>query len=149
MMSEKRTDGTIRPDPADVFLEIAHIISSRSTCPDGARHGAVLVSEDGYILSTGYGSPMRNCDPCPTCYLRDEFERTGVKNWNVCPSVHAEVNALLAAARNGVAIKGSTLYCTKKPCLNCSRQLVNAGVAKVVYFEDGAFKHRGYWTLSV
>jgi dCMP deaminase len=130
MIDRLRTDNTFRPALAETFLTIAKVLAERSTCPDGARHGAVI-TVDGYIIATGYGSPSVCAAPCERCWLREEYERTGKKNWDVCPSVHAELNCLLTAAKLGVSVKGGTLHCTKTPCDNCRRTLANAGVTEI------------------
>lgn len=124
----KRTDGTIRPTLQSTFFEIARVMAERSTCPEGARHGAVLVSESGYIISTGYGSPCAGVDPCEKCWLREKFKETGVKDWSVCPSVHAEANAIINAAKNGVSTDGAILYTTKDLCNSCRAMCRNAGI---------------------
>jgi dCMP deaminase len=126
-----RTDGTPRPSKDETFLRVAEILAELSTCPSGARHGAIVVV-DRRIVATGYGSPASGVAPCERCWLREEYARTGKKDWSVCPSVHAELNALLFAARAGVAVLGGTLYVTREPCRSCMRAIANAGVARIV-----------------
>lgn len=126
-----RTDGTVRPSLDETFLKVAEVLAEQSTCPDGARHGAVI-TVDRRIVATGYGSPAAGVLPCERCWLREKFRETGIKDFSVCPSCHAELNALISAARIGVSVFGGTLYVTKKPCEPCSRALTNAGIDKVV-----------------
>jgi dCMP deaminase len=52
--------------------------------------------------------------------------------------LHAEQNAIIQAAYHGVSIKGATLYCTNLPCIICTKMLINAGIARVVYGEGYA-----------
>jgi dCMP deaminase len=127
----RRTDGTFRPSIDAAFLDIAEILAGRSTCPSGARHGAVI-AVDRRIVATGYGSPAIGVAPCERCWLREKFAETGVKDWSVCPSCHAELNAIIFAARAGVSVLGGTLYVTKDPCEPCRRALVNAGITRIV-----------------
>jgi len=126
---DRRTDGSYRPTLPRVFFMVIRNLAERSTCPDGARHGALL-ARDQRILATGYGSPAIGEPPCEHCFLREEHKKTGKKNWELCQSVHAEANVLLMSARYGIPIIGSELYCTRKPCNACIRLLVNAGVAR-------------------
>lgn len=134
---DRRTDDKdIRPTPEATFWAIAKIVAERSTCPSGARHGAVLVSAEGRILSVGYGSPASGHPPCDTCWLRKKFLETGVKDWSVCPSIHAEINALANAARVGVSTVGAVLYVTKKPCDRCWDTLHNAGISEFRWEQD-------------
>jgi dCMP deaminase len=108
-------------------MSLAEAMSARSTCPDGARNGAVLV-RDGHVIATGYGSPASGVPPCTKCWLRELSSEDGSKAWEVCPSVHAETNAILMAARFGIVVEGSMMYVTKMPCDPCLRNMVNAGV---------------------
>lgn len=142
----RRTDGTPRPMLDDVFMEVADVLATRSTCPDGARHGAVAVLH-GHIVATGYGSPAAGVAPCDECWLRKKFKETGVKDWSVCPSVHAEANVVAAAAKFGTSLWGATVYLTREPCEACLRLLVNAGVADVaIRTPGGLVQRRKMWT---
>jgi dCMP deaminase len=90
----------------------------------------------------GYGSPPVGVPPCRECWLRLEKERTGKKDWSVCPSVHAEANAVAMAAKFGVSVAGASAYVTAEPCDECLRLLANAGVF-VVVTAAGRFKVLG------
>lgn len=128
----KRTDGTERPELSEVFLEMATSMARRSTCPEGARHGAIA-ERSGRVLATGYGSPPAGMHPCPVCWLRKKFDETGVKDFSVCPAVHAESNCVASAARHGVALEGATVHVTRDPCQGCDGLLRNAGVKTIVW----------------
>lgn len=54
----------------------------------------------------------------------------------ICRGLHAEQNALVQAARYGIAVNDATLYCTHEPCVLCSKMLINAGIHRVVYKEE-------------
>jgi len=71
--------------------------------------------------------------PCAQCWLREKFARTGKKDWSVCPSVHAEANAVATAARNGVSVLAGRIYVSREPCDACYRLLANAGVATATW----------------
>jgi dCMP deaminase len=123
-----------RPEPDAYFMGIALAVRSRANCT-GRRVGAIIV-RDRRILSTGYnGTPsqMTNCEDggCHRCAHPDEY--ASGEHYDVCICVHAEQNALLAAARFGVAIEGCTLYTTLQPCFGCLKELLQANVHEVCY----------------
>lgn len=107
----------------EMRMRVAFVVAQRSTCVRG-QIGAVLTCNQ-IILSVGHngtpaGEPHCACDsaadnrPCPV-------------------SVHAEMNAILVAARNSISPLGSCLYVTHNPCYQCSGHIINAGVSQVVY----------------
>jgi dCMP deaminase len=110
----------------DYFLGIARQTATRATC-DRKHVGAVLV-RDKTILSTGYNGSIRglpHCDEAGHMMENGHCERT----------VHAEANAIIQAARNGVRIDGATIYTTASPCWACFRLIANAGIVKIVFGE--------------
>ena len=89
----------------------------------GTKVGAVLVS-DRRIIATGYnGFPQG---------ISDSFERYSNRDIKIAYTVHAEVNAILNAAKNGSQTDNSTLYVTFPPCVSCSTAVIQAGVTHVV-----------------
>ena len=128
-----------RPDLHDYFMTIATAVRRRADCT-GRRVGAVIV-RDRHIVSTGYnGTPegLPNCSEggCRRCADRDRYPSgTG---YDLCICVHAEQNALLAAARFGIAVEGSTIYSTMRPCFGCTKELLQARVREVIYLDDWA-----------
>ncbi|MCL4078769.1 cytidine/deoxycytidylate deaminase family protein [Coriobacteriia bacterium Es71-Z0120] len=123
-----------RPSWDEYFMSIAQHVAERSTCL--RRHtGAVLV-KDKRILSTGYnGAPsgLAHCEQAGC--LRERLSVPSGSNHELCRGIHAEQNAVVQAARHGIAIDGSTLYSTHQPCVLCAKILVNAGVTEIVYAE--------------
>ncbi len=118
----------------EYFLDIARLVSERSTCL--RRHvGAVLV-RDKRILCTGYnGAPagMRHC--LELGCLREKLSIPAGERIEICRGIHAEQNALVQAAAFGVSVSGATLYCTHEPCITCAKMLVNARVNSFVVRE--------------
>ena len=115
-------------------MRIALAVRGRANCT-GRRVGAIIV-RDRRILSTGYnGTPsaMTNCEDggCHRCANPDAY-RSG-EGYDVCICVHAEQNAVLAAARFGVAIEDCALYTTLQPCFGCLKELLQARVRDVYY----------------
>ncbi|MBC8043272.1 MAG: dCMP deaminase family protein [Rhizobacter sp.] len=116
------------------FMSVAHLISQRSTC-ERAHIGAVLVRENN-ILSTGYnGSPagLSHCDG-PNCLIYKSTHPDGTVEENCMKTIHAEINAIVQAAKNGTMIKDADIYITASPCLNCLKVLINAGI-KTIYYD--------------
>lgn len=104
------------------FMDVALLISSWSKDP-GTKVGAVLVG-DRNILSTGYnGFPLG---------ISDISERYADREVKLAYTVHAEVNALLNAAKNGAKTDGATLYVTFHPCVNCAASIIQGGISRVV-----------------
>lgn len=97
--------------------------------------GAILV-KDKRILATGYnGAPARlkHCDEVG-CLRKDSSVPSGERH-ELCRGLHAEQNAIIQAAYHGISILGATLYCTNKPCVICSKMIINAGISKIIYEE--------------
>jgi dCMP deaminase len=108
------------------FMNIALQAATRSTC-DRKNVGAVIV-RDKTILSTGYNGSIRAMPHC------DEVGHE-MENDHCVATVHAEANAIIQAAKNGVRIDGSELYTTASPCWNCFKLIANAGVRKIYFGE--------------
>jgi dCMP deaminase len=127
----------LRPDFDHYFMGIAFAVRTRANCL-GSKVGAVIV-KDWRVLATGYnGTPskMKNCldGGCERCAHPERYESG--KGYDVCICVHAEQNALLAAARFGISVDGGTIYSTMRPCFGCTKELLQAGVERVVYIHD-------------
>ena len=117
------------------FINIAHEIASASKCVS-KQVGAVIV-KDGRILSTGYnGTPAgyTNCsDNWNNEYTKDHHD------WSKTYEIHAEMNAIIWAARKGISIEDATIYVTLEPCSECSKNVIAAGITRIVY--DRAYEH--------
>jgi dCMP deaminase len=110
----------------EYFMNIARVVSSRSTC-DRKFVGAVIV-RDKTILSTGYNGSIRGMPHCT--------EVGHMMEDNHCvATIHAESNAILQAAKNGVSIDGASIYVTASPCWNCFKQVTNSGIRRIVFGE--------------
>ena len=110
----------------EYFMNIAKQVASRSTC-DRKHVGAVIV-RDKTILSTGYNGSIRGMPHC------DEAGHM-MENDHCVATIHAEANAVLQAAKNGVMIDKAELYITASPCWPCFKMLANAGIKKIYYGE--------------
>ena len=122
----------MRPDWDQYFMEITAVVAKRSTCLR-RQVGAILV-KDKHILATGYnGAPKRLAHCAETGCLRQQLGIPSGERHELCRALHAEQNAIIQAANQGVAIEGSTLYGTTAPCSLCAKMLINAGVTRVVF----------------
>lgn len=120
-----------RKSKDEVFMELAHTVLQRATCLS-RRVGAVLVSPDGHVLSTGYnGAPIGVQHQCKCRRLGGQSGQC----LDECDDVHAEENLIAQAAMYGKDTRDSTVYTTSSPCARCARMLINAGVKRVVYDE--------------
>lgn len=120
-------DISVRRDWHTYFMDIARVVSSRSTC-DRKHVGAVIV-RDKAILSTGYNGSIRGLPHC------DEDGHDMDEGNHCVRTVHAEANAIVQAARHGVRIEGADIYVTASPCWSCFKLIANAGIRRIYYLE--------------
>lgn len=134
---------TNRPSRDAVLMANATQWSQRSTCTR-AQVGCVI-SREGRTLTTGYnGAPagMAHCDHACTCPPfkqdpADEPHLLGCPSQQPCSNVvHSEANAIAFAARYGVGTMGAEIHTTRVPCMTCAGLIINAGIVRVVWFEE-------------
>lgn len=116
----------MRPSWDHYFMGFAFQASTRGTC-DRKRVGAALVVEQ-QVLATGYNGSISGTPHC------DQVGHD-MDGGRCVRTVHAEANALMQAAKHGLALKGGTCYTTASPCWECFRLLTQAGVIRIVYTE--------------
>jgi dCMP deaminase len=117
-----------RVDWDTYFLDLAVMVASRSTCLR-KQHGAVIV-KDKQVLSTGFNGSPTKIVHCKTCF-REEHNIPHGTMYELCKSLHSEQNAIILAAKHGIAINGADIYITGIPCLLCTRMIINAGIKNV------------------
>ncbi|MFA6427124.1 MAG: deaminase [Candidatus Magasanikbacteria bacterium] len=116
-----------RPSWDEYFLKLAMLASERATCP--RMHCGCVLVKDKNVVATGYNGSIPGDDHCEDVgclVINNHCERT----------VHAEMNALVQAAKRGHAVEGATAYITNMSCTNCAKALIAAGVKRVVVFSD-------------
>tara|TARA_B100000700_G_scaffold88627_1_gene99917 strand:- start:28573 stop:29403 length:831 start_codon:yes stop_codon:yes gene_type:complete len=123
-----------RLDWHDYFMDQALNASERSTCASGRRVGSVFVKDKVPLMSGFNGVPPNY--PHPKVCPRIEAGCKSGEGLDMCPCNHAEKNAINLAAKHGVSLHGSTLYCTTRPCFGCMGDLAVAGVERVIYLQD-------------
>jgi dCMP deaminase len=110
----------------EYFMNIAREVATRATC-DRKHVGAVIV-RDRSILATGYNGSIAGLPHC------DE-EGHLMEDGHCVRTIHAETNAVIQAARNGVRIDGAWIYVTASPCFGCFKVIANAGIKRICYGE--------------
>lgn len=127
-MSEKEQ----RPSWDEYFIDLVDEVAKRATC-DRGKSGAIIV-KDKRILCTGYvGTPpgFPHCDEVGHL-LKKVIDEDGTVRQHCVRTIHAEQNAISQAARYGIPLEGTTLYCTMEPCRVCAMLIISVGIKKVV-----------------
>jgi dCMP deaminase len=122
----------MRPSWDDYFLELVDQVAARATC-DRGKSGCVVV-RDKRIICTGYvGSPsgMPHCDDVGHDF-KQVIDDDGTARQHCVRTVHAEQNAIVQAARYGLPLEGTTIYCSMEPCRVCAMLIASSGVSRVV-----------------
>lgn len=109
----------------EYFMNLAMTVSQRGTC-DRAYVGCVIVNKENRIVSTGYNGSIKGNPHC------DEIGHT-MRDGHCIATIHAEINALLYCAKEGISVNGCIAYVTHFPCLNCTKSLIQAGISKIYY----------------
>lgn len=107
----------------EMFTEMVKTISSRSVC-NRLQVGA-LIERKGRVVSIGYNGPVSGKSHCCS---GSESECT--------EAIHAEMNAIAWAAREGIKVFGSSMYVTHSPCINCAKVIINSGIQEVFYLVE-------------
>jgi dCMP deaminase len=121
-----------RPDWDRYFLDLCEAVSKRATC-DRGKAGCVIV-KDRRIMTTGYvGAPagLMHCDEVGHD-MRKVLNEKGDISQHCVRTLHAEQNAIIQAAKFGISLNGSTLYCKMTPCRTCAMMIINSGIKRVV-----------------
>ncbi|KKR70084.1 MAG: CMP/dCMP deaminase zinc-binding protein [Candidatus Nomurabacteria bacterium GW2011_GWB1_40_7] len=121
-----------RPSWDEYFLNLVELVGTRSTC-DRGKSGCVIV-KDKRVLSSGYiGSPMNTTHCDDTGHeMHTVIHEDGTKSRHCVRTVHTEQNAIVNAARFGIALDGATIYVHMTPCYTCAKMIINAGIKRVV-----------------
>jgi dCMP deaminase len=122
-----------RPSWDEYFMTITRQVAERSTCLR-AKVGAVIV-RDRNILATGYNGAPAGLPHCLDvgCLVVRSQTPSGETEENCFRTIHAEINAIAQAAKNGAAIRGGDIYITHTPCIHCFKVLINTGITRICY----------------
>jgi dCMP deaminase len=122
----------MRPDWDEYFFDMMDTVATRATC-DRGRAGCIIV-KDKRIVCTGYvGSPsgLPHCDDVGHL-MKQVTDSDGTTRQHCMRTIHAEQNAICQAARHGIPLEGTTLYCKMEPCRVCAMLIISCGIKKVV-----------------
>lgn len=121
-----------RPSWDEYFIEMVEIVKKRSTCI--RRHVGAIIVKDNQIIASGYNGAPKGVDHCLNtgCIRQKENIPSGERH-ELCRGTHAEQNAIIQAAVQGVSVNGGTVYVTDSPCILCTKMLINAGIKRIVY----------------
>ena len=156
------------------FMRVAREIAKNSRCL--SRQIGVVLVRDNTLISTGYNGPPRGIPPCPNRWEADEhFQKLkeellhnqhlynpdfsdcprralghqSGEGLYLCPAVHAEVNAIANAAKEGISVKYSTMLMTcGVPCRNCLATIVNAGISTIIVSSLELYDRTSDWILT-
>jgi len=160
------------------YLDIAKQVGENSKCLS-RKIGAIIITPDGTVVGTGYNGPPRNVAHCDseerfewlTRALKqerfgriDEFLKengygqrcprqiVGYKSGeglHLCTAGHAERNAIVNSAREGIRTKGCYLVCScPLPCFECCKEIINAGIVKIICYEGNEYDTMSRWLLE-
>lgn len=133
---------TNRPTIKQTLIAVAYEFAKRSTC-SRLNVGAVIADYRGVILSSGYNGALSGEAHCNHVTIEEPCRL----------AVHAEANAILWAARRGIATAGAYLYCTHEPCYECSKMIIQSGITTVYYSEaygrNSGLENFGYCGVHV
>lgn len=115
------------------FLDVAKLISTRSTCL--RRHVGSVITIDHIIVASGYNGAPAKYPHCIECN-REKLNIPSGEQLDKCVACHAEENAIIQAAKFGISINNATLYCTNQPCIFCAKMIINSGITKVIFEKE-------------
>jgi len=121
-----------RPTWDEYFTEISKSVAKRATCNRGIR--GCVITKDKHILVTGYIGSPRGAPHCDEIghQIKTVIHEDGTKSQHCARTIHAEQNAICQAAKLGIALESSILYCEMTPCSVCAKMIINAGIKRVV-----------------
>jgi len=135
----KKSSRYVRPSWDEYFIEIMNSVSKRVTY-DRARAGGggCVITKDKHILVTGYVGSPPGCEHCDDVghQFKETIHEDGKVTNHCVRTTHAEQNAICQAAKLGIPLDGSTLYCFMSPCYTCAKLIITSGIKRVVALKD-------------
>ena len=129
------------------FLKTAYLLGQESKCV--SRNVGAVIADHKRIISTGYNGTPSGFTNCNDVFKMGNFVREDHHKWSKMNEVHAEMNAILFAAKEGKAIEGAEIYTILQPCDECLKNIIAAGIKKVYYvFQyDFATQDNELWSM--
>lgn len=114
-----------------LFMAICEAYAPKSHCI--SKQVASIAVLDGKTICSGVNGTLPGVTNCCESYENKVFTREEHHEWSLKNEIHSEIALLQYAAKKGISLEGSTLYCTLEPCINCSVALSNVGIKRIVY----------------
>lgn len=116
------------------FLDVTSRLAEESHCI--SLHVGAVIVRDKRIISMGYNGTPEGLPNCDDQFAKSIFKREEHHEWSLVNEIHAEMNALMYAAKNGIPVQDCTIYVTHKPCYECMKNISQSGIKRVVYLHD-------------
>ena len=113
------------------FMRILSEFAKLSHCT--SKQVAAMAVKDGRIIATGINGTAPGYTNCDDIFDKNNFDRELHHKFSETYEVHAEMNMILYAAKNGITLFGSTLYCSMMPCWNCIKHISVTGIKRIIY----------------
>lgn len=121
-----------------MFMDIAERTACESNCVK--YHIGAAVVRDNRIVLQGYNGTISGftncCDKFGSNFVITEENKNAHYAWQMAFEVHSEMNIVCFAAKKGIPLEGTTIYCTHSPCNNCVKHMIQAGIKRVIYKHD-------------
>ena len=117
------------------YMDLTKMVATWSSCARPDRQVGSIIVRDKRVIATGYnGAPsgIMNCAERGYC-LREKLGISSGTRAEVCFSTHAEQSALMQTSKLGIPVYGATIYVTHRPCVICTKLIINAGIKRIVY----------------
>ena len=118
----------------EFFIKVAALFASKSKCVK--KHVGAVIVKDNRIISVGYNGTSPGLKNCNEVFDENNFDPVEHRKWSLDNEIHAEMNAILYAAKNGNKIDGCDMYVTLHPCNNCLKNITMSGIKNVYYLDD-------------
>ena len=129
------------------FLKTAYLLGQESKCV--SRQVGAIIADHNRIISTGINGTHTGYVNCCDYFDKNNFEREEHHIWSKVHEVHAEMNAILFAAKEGKAIEGAEMYTILQPCDECLKNIIASGIKKIYYVNtyDKSTQDNPLWSL--
>ena len=115
----------------DVFMKTAFLFAEKSKCV--SHHVGAVIVKNRRIISVGYNGTPPNLPNCCDVFDKDNFDREAHHHWQQKNEIHAEMNAMAFAAKQGEDIDGCDVYVTISPCNDCLKNISMTGIKNIYY----------------
>lgn len=124
------------PSWDETWMNIAKEFARRSHCKY-YKVGAVII-KDKYLRGAGFNGPPKGIEHCNEigCHKEDSLGNRLPPGSDLCRGSHAEINAIINSDGPRSSLSRAIIYCTIRPCLECAKHLINAGIKEIIYLAD-------------